>query len=141
MVFFLYKCILICQNYHFIHFQSPPVVVAGMNPNITSYNVSVNGLGTHIVPAEGVCVESNSPMPCSYSYPVPSFKAMTSAMDALLDGNVAALNEIGRGRTCSPSISNIGKTINNILACSSYRSCLWKIARIICMHEIECDKV
>lgn len=98
-------------NYHFTHFQSPPAVVAGVNPNITSYNVSVNRLGAHIVPAEGVCVEGNSPMPCSYSYPVPSFKDMTTVMGTLLDGKVAALNEIGRGRTCSPSISNIGKTI------------------------------
>lgn len=88
------------------------MVVLGVNPDITSYNVSVNGIGTHIVPVEGVCSEStNSQMPCSYSYPVPSFKASPGAGGVLFDGNVAAVNEIGRGRTCSPSLigNNIGK--------------------------------
>ncbi len=99
--------------------QSPPVVVAGVNPNITSYNVSVNGIGAHIVPAKSVCIESNSQMPCSYSYPVPSFKRTNpSAMGVPFDGNVAAVNEIGRGRTCSPSINNIGKKYSSIcMAC------------------------
>jgi hypothetical protein len=99
---------------HF-HDQSPPVVVAGVNPNITSYNVSVEGFGAHIVPAESVCVEPGaggrvSQMSCSYSYPVPqSFKTMTAgARGTLPDGQVAAVNEIGQGRTCSPTPSNIG---------------------------------
>ena len=84
-----------------------------MNPDITSYDVSVNGLGAHIIPAESVCMEPSpegpdSQMSCSYSYPVPrdqqNFMVNSMNRNTL---QVAAVNEIGRGRTCSPNIGKI----------------------------------
>lgn len=99
---------------HFFYFQNPPVVIAGVNPDITSYDVSVNGLGAHIIPAGSVCMEPapegpDPQMSCSYSYPVPrdqNFMIRSMNRNTL---QVAAVNEIGRGRTCSPSLGNIGK--------------------------------
>ena len=88
------------------------MVVEGVNPNVNSYNVSVNGLGAHVVPATSVCADENSQTPCFYSYPMPSFNVpMTSARNEALNGKVAAVNEIGQGRTCSPSLNNIGRFI------------------------------
>ena len=94
------------------YMQTPSVVVDGVNPNITSYSVSVDGLGAHILPAERVCTEnSSSHLPCSYSYPVPSFKAGTSLEALTAVGNVAALNQIGQGKACMPLLNNIGKNL------------------------------
>ena len=71
--------------------------------------MSVNGLGAHIVPAESVCEDGNSMSTlCSYSYAVPTFNAASGTLDA----KVAAVNGIGQGRTCSPSLAldNIGRS-------------------------------
>ena len=76
-------------------------VGSGVNLNITTYAVSVDGLGTHSVPADSVC-PSMSSATCSYSYPVPSF-SLTSGS---LGGRVAAESEVGRGQMCSPSEQN-----------------------------------
>lgn len=72
-------------------------VAYGVNLNVTHYVVSVEGLGTHVLPALNVCSDETNK--CSYSYPVsPSFNLSSGQ----IIGHVAAESEVGRGGKCSP---------------------------------------
>ena len=82
--------------------QTPQIIISGINPNVTEYHVSVEGLGTHSVPVESVCSANNGF--CSYSYPVTSFILPRGRAST----HVAARNELGLGRQCSFPMNSVG---------------------------------
>ena len=83
--------------------------MAEVNPNITDYHISVDGFGTHSIPAVSVCPPgsksaTNTNITCTYSYPVRSLNLPRER----IGGHVAARNQIGTGRKCSPLQNGIG---------------------------------
>ena len=67
------------------------------NLYITNYTLSVDGFGTHRVPAQAVC-QNKAVGSCSYSYPV-QFIGLPNGADYA--GQVAAENVAGSGQMCS----------------------------------------